>query len=320
MTKNIDVSIVVISFNTKDITIDCLKSVVNFTKDVNYELIVVDNASTDGSDKAIEEFSKKHKNTIFVKKKNNLGFGGGNNVGMERAKGRYILLLNSDTKLHEDSISAMVEWMDANSDAGVATCQLKNIDRSIQATGGKFPTLLRVVGWSLFLDDIPMWSRLFGSYHPHIPSSAFGDDYYRKSHVQDWITGAFMMIKQEAYESVGGFDSKFFMYTEDVEYSYRFRRQGWKIWYVPITSILHIGGASSSGAGVEFSDKVIGKESSVVGEFVGLKLFYKKHFPGQCGLARIIMKTGAILRIFVFGFLQGQSEARKIYAKAFQSI
>lgn len=318
--RNIDVSIIIVNFNTKNLTVACLNSVIKHTKGVVYEVIVIDNASTDGSFEEIQKIAKKHKNIHLVKSSKNLGFGGGNNLGMERARGRYILLLNSDTKLHEDSISKMIEWMDEHNMAGVATCKLTNPDGSTQATGGSLPSLFKIFSWSLFLDDLPVWSKIFGSYHPHAPRSIFGSGYYNKIHQQGWVTGAFMLIRHEAYISVGGFDSKFFMYTEDVEYSFRIRCQGWQIWYVPITSILHIGGASSFGEGVEFSDGVVGKERSIVGEFEGLKLFYKKHLPKQYHVARTILKIGALLRVVVFGFFLSQQQARGIYAKALKTI
>lgn len=312
-----DVSIIIVSFNTKNLTVACLNSVIKHTKGVVYEVIVIDNASTDGSFEEIQKISKKHKKIHLVKSNKNLGFGGGNNLGMERARGRHILLLNSDTKLHEDSISKMVDWMDKHNMVGVATCKLTNPDGSIQATGGSFPTVFRLFSWAFFLDDLPLWSSIFGSYHPHTPK--FASNFYKKIRKLDWITGAFMLIRHQVYESVGGFDQKFFMYAEDVEYSFRVASEDFQIWYVPITSILHIGGASSPGEGVEFADNT-GKERGIVGEFEGLKLFYKKHLPNSYSLAKTIMKMGAILRIILFGVFLGQHQARKIYAKAFQSI
>ncbi|MEK7521782.1 MAG: glycosyltransferase family 2 protein [Patescibacteria group bacterium] len=312
MNRHFDVSVVVISFNTRKLTLDCLDSVIQHTRDVIYEVIIVDNASTDGSLKEIEKFTLKHKNTHLVKSKENLGFGGGNNLGMQKAKGRYILLLNSDTKLYEDSISKMVEWMDNHPTVGISTCKLKNPNGSIQPTGGYMPTLFRLFSWAFFLDDLPCWSTLFGSYHPHA-------DFYKKQRSLDWITGAFMLIRRETYESVGGFDSNFHMYAEDVEYCYRFKLQGFQLIFVPTTSITHIGGASSTGDVVHFKDSA-GKERSIVGEFEGLKLFYKKHFPSQYSIASTIMKFGAILRMIIFGLFLGQPKARKIYVTAFKKI
>ena len=311
--KKLDVSIIVVSFNTKKLTIECINSVNRYTKACLFEVIIIDNSSTDGSQEEIQKLAKRNRNLQLIRSKENLGFGGGNNIGMKKAEGRYILLLNSDTVLHEDSISKMVKWMDANSNVGVSTCKLTYLDGSTQSTGGHFPTLPRVVSWSLFLDDIPLWRELFGSYHPN---SAF----YNKTKPLDWVTGAFMLIKRDAYNQVGGFDTKFFMYTEDVEYSYRFKKKGWPVWFVPITSVTHIGGASSSGEGVRFAGGALGKERSLVGEYEGLKLFYKKHYPENFDIARMVMKIGALLRMFMFGFVLGQPQARNIYGKAFSTI
>lgn len=308
--KTTDVSVIIVNFNTKDLTLKCIKSVVTHTQSVSYELIVVDNASTDGSVEKFKSQISKLKNVKLIQSKKNLGFGGGNNLGMARASGRYMLLLNSDTFLSEDSIPKMVRWMDGNPKVGVSTCTLKNPDKSLQATGGSFPTPGRLFLWATFLDDLPGISDLFGSYHPRL-------QYYKNKHSQDWVTGAFMLIRQEAYKQVGAFDTDFFMYAEDIEYCWRFKAEGWQVCYVPQTSIIHIGSASSKGEGVKFLLGSTGKERSIVGEFMGLKLFYKKHLPHLFWEAAIILKVAALLRFFMFGFLLGQAQARRVYAKAF---
>ncbi len=308
-----DLSIIILSYNTKALTRACIESVVKYTKTLEYELIAVDNASRDGSVEMLKGLKKKIGNLVVIYSKENLGFARGNNLGMGIAQGKYILLLNSDTELREDAVSPLISWMEQHPKVGVATCKLTNPDGSIQATGGMYPDLWHLFLWSTFLDDLPGVGKLFGSYHPH-------PTFYRQEHSLDWVTGAFMLIRKNAQEEVGEFDPKFFMYAEDMEYCYRFKKKGWGIWYVPITKVMHIGGASSTGEGVRFSDNVYGKERSVVGEFRGIGLFYRKHFPPQSPLASVLLKTGASLRFLVFGLLLGQKGAREIYAKAFASI
>lgn len=320
MKSELDVSIIVLSYNTKGLTCACIKSVVKYTKNIKYELIIVDNASSDGSEKVLEGLRLSKTNFHLIKSKQNLGFSGGNNLGLNKAKGRYILLLNSDTEFNEDSLLKMILWMDKNPKVGVATCKLRNPDGTIQANGGYSPGLVPLFLWATFLDDVPLLSRLVGPYHLHA-KTIFGENgAYGKAHKQDWASGAFMFIRRQAYNQVGGFDTNFFMYAEDVEYCYRYRKAGWEVWYVPVTDILHIGSASSGGDHVKFMGSSIGKERGVVGEFSGIRLFYKKHLPEQYWIARLILKTGAALRFLVFGFLLGQTQARGIYAKAFQTI
>jgi GT2 family glycosyltransferase len=304
-----EVSIIIVSYNTKKLLRDCILSVRKFTKKLDYEVIVVDNNSTDGS----IEYIKDIKDLKIIQNKRNLGFGQANNQGMKISRGRYILLLNSDTLFIEDSLSKMVFWMDRHPQVGIASCQLLNPDRTTQPTGGYFPNLLRLFFWANFLDDIPFFGNLIGSYHPR-------ENFYKTYRILDWVTGAFVFMRREIYEQIGGFDKDFFMYVEDVDYCWRAKKIGWQIGFVPETSIIHFGGASSTGDTVQFHN-TYGKEASIVGEFKGLVTFYKKHYPAwQLFLLSLILKQAALLRFLVFGIFKNQPVARRIYAKAFYSV
>lgn len=304
----IDVSVVVVSFNTKELLLECLASVKKHTKRVSYEVIVVDNASTDGTVKAIKDI----RDVQLIRNKKNVGFAKANNQGIKKTKGRYVLLLNSDTALREDSLTKMVMWMDDHKKVGIATCKLVNPDGSTQATGGSFPNLLRVFLWATFLDDLPFVSGLFGSFHPHVSRGVF-----EKEHRQDWVTGAFLLVRKEILEKIGALDEEFFMYVEEVDFCFRAKRAGWQVWYVPATQIVHESGASASGSTITFLEGVRGREGSVLGEFKGLKKFYKKHYPAwQFPALSFLLRLAAFLRIIVFGIFGRQKEAWKIYAKA----
>lgn len=293
-----DVSIIILSYNTKKLVTACLNSVRKFSKDVDSEVIVIDNGSTDGS---LEWLAKQDKIKLFKNKKN-FGFSRGNNRGMKASRGKYILLLNSDTEFVEDSLSKMINWMNDHPSVAVATCMLKNPDGSIQATGGCFPTLPRVLLWATFLDDLPLLDML-GMYHPHARGVA--RNYYMHERKLDWVTGAFFLMRREILEKVGFLDEDFFMYVEELEYCYRIKKAGWGVVYTPITEIVHIGGAS----GV--------RENAVLGEFRNLKLFYSKHKSFlELALLVVLLKVAAILRIFIFGLILGRKEVAKIYAKA----
>lgn len=308
MTKNIDISVIVINYNTAKLTKKCIESVFIKTKGINVELIVVDNASKDKSVEVLSTLSKKF-NIKVIANKENLGFGRGNNQGMRIAKGRYFLLLNTDTLVKDNVLGEMVRFMDKNKDIGLATCALRNTDGSIQGTGGFFPTLPRVFAWMTFLDDLPLLDRIIKPFHPMHGNSPYkGESYFAKRHEQDWITGAFFLGRSELIKSVGYFDDDYFMYVEEVDYCYRVRQLGFKIAYLPKWNIIHYGGASST------------KEFPIISEFKGLLIFYSKHKnKSQLAKLRLLLKMGIALRIILFGILKGR-EVAQTYAKAYREI
>ncbi len=260
-----DLSIIIVNYNTPELTADCIKSIKKFTKNLKYEIILIDNSI------------------------DNKGFTGGNNVGMKKAKGRYVLLLNSDTLIHDNVLGEMIGWLDANLKIGIATCALKNKDGSIQPTGGYFPTLPRVFSWML-TQDIPFMDRITKQFHPK------SENFYRNFRELDWVTGAFMMIRRDVIDQIGYLDEEYFMYTEDTDYCYRARK--WSVIYNPKWAITHFGGASSK------------KEFPLLSEFKNVKLFYRKHYPSwQYPILRFLLKLGSIWRMVLIN--------PKIYAKAF---
>lgn len=275
----IDLSVIIVNYNTKDYLLNCLKSI-----DLNCEIIIVDNAS---SDKSADEIKKTFPYVKIIENKKNLGFAKANNQGIRQAQGRYVLLLNPDTKILDSALQKMINWMDNNPKAAVSTCQLLNEDGSIQPTGGFFPTLPHLVAWQIFLDDL----LLLKSYH-------LKKIFYSKERELDWITGAFFLFRREVVDKAGLFDENFFMYAEDLEYCYRIKKAGFRIFFTPIASVTHYGFKSGS------------KEKALVSEYQSLVYYYKKHFSRSAFLARIILKLGAALRFVIID--------RKIYAKCFK--
>jgi GT2 family glycosyltransferase len=301
-----NLSIVIINYNTKALLLDCLDSINKNTKNLSYEIIIVDNASTDGSVEILKRLKNRELKIILNRK--NLGFAKANNQGIEIAKGRYILLLNSDTQIPMEVLEKMTGFMDKNPKVAVASCALKNKDGSLQATGGYFPTLPRVITWMLFLDDIPLMDKLIKPFHPmHEKSFIYrGEAFFQKMGERDWVTGAFFLVRREVFEEIGLLDEEYFMYTEEVDFCFRAKKKGWKVWYIPSLAITHFGGASSA------------SEFPIISEYKGIKIFYRKHMPAwQMPVLRFLLKTGAVLRIFLLGVLKGGSYARA-YAKAFQ--
>lgn len=298
MTKNL--SVIVLSYNTKDLLLDCVRSIQKNTKGIDYEIIVVDNASIDGSAQAVAKLKVK-----LIRNKENLGFTGGNNQGIKIASGEFVLLLNSDTLISDNVLSDMVNWMKAHPDVGVATCSLRNRDGSLQGTGGYFPTLVRVFSW-MTIQDFPFVDFIIKPFQP-MKEKSFSRNisFYTKERDVDWVTGAFLMTRRKVIEGIGGLDEDFFMYGEDVDFCFRAKEKGWRVKYLPQFSITHFGGASSV------------REFPFIQEYKSMKIFYKKHYPGwQYPILRFFLKIGALGRIIVLGLLRGKEYA-KIYAKAY---
>ena len=293
-----DLSIIIVSFNTEKLTRECIESVVKNTEGISYEFLVMDNISKDGSVEMLKGLSQKLPLTLIANK-DNIGFGAANNQGMKRAKGRYLLLLNSDTFVKDNVLGEMVKWMDENPKVGISSCALRNKDGSLQGTGGYFPNLFRVFAWMFFIEDIPFISKLVKPYHPMHPNSPFykGEDFFKKAQERDWVTGAYLLFRREAFDDVGYFDRDYFMYVEEIDYAYRAKEKGWQVWFLPKWNITHYGGASGT------------SELATLSEYKSLKVFYKKHYPKwQMPALRLFLKLGSLPRL-LFNF--------KIYAKAF---
>ncbi|OGM15562.1 hypothetical protein A2V56_03475 [Candidatus Woesebacteria bacterium RBG_19FT_COMBO_42_9] len=301
-----DLSIIVVNYNTKNFLLSCIKSVKKNTKGIVYEIIVIDNASTDGS----ADILKRLKGRLFkiTINRQNQGFAKANNQGIKIAAGRYILLLNPDTAIEDNVLGEMINYMDNNPKVGIVSCALKGNNGKIQATGGYFPNLARVFSWMFFLDDIPLLDRLIKPFHPMHEKSFFyrGESFFRNAGLRDWVTGAFYLLRRPVLDEVGLLDEDYFMYTEEVDLCFRAKQKGWEVWYLPKWAIVHFGGASSA------------SEFPIISEYKGVKTFYKKHMPSwQTLVLRLLLKVGAVLRIILFGILKGGSYV-KIYAKAFQ--
>jgi len=298
-----DLSIIVVSFNTKELLKQCLKSVFKQTKGINFEIIVIDNASIDRSPEIIQKESPK---VVLIKNKKNLGFAAANNQGIKLARGKYILLLNSDTVLKENSLKKMVDWMEKNQRVGISSCQLVYQNGRLQGTGGYFPNLLRIFNWMFFIDDLPVIKEIFKSFHPHEPKTSWlSSSYFQKERLQDWVMGAFFLMRKKVIDQIGLLDEEFFMYVEEVELCYRAKQAGWQVAYVPVTKIIHLARKSGSQAG------------ALLGEYRGLIKFYQKHKPfWQQPILRIILKAGAVLRLLIFGIIRGDRDKKEIYKQS----
>lgn len=233
MAKNdsVDLSIIILSYNTKDLLYSCLTSVfASVLQDYRMEVIVCDNKS---SDESIAMVKKEFGRVICIQNEKNLGFAAGNNPGIRRAKGRYILLLNSDTEVNADTFLEMISYMDKNENVGASTCKVMlptgDIDPSCHRG---FPTPWASITYLLKLEKLFPTSVWFGQYHQ-------GYKGLTTIHEVDCIVGAFFMVRANVIKKVGLLDEDYFMYGEDIDWCYRIKKAGFKIIFNPETSILH---------------------------------------------------------------------------------
>ena len=231
-----DVSVIIVNWNTRDILRECLLSIYEQTKTVDFEVIVVDNGSTDGSAEMVKE---EFRDVILIENYCNKGFAAANNQGITVAKGQFVLLLNSDTVILDNAVAKMVAFVDAHPEAAAVGCRVLNPDRTLQPTCFMFPSILNLFLSSLYLYKLFPRSRFFGRERI---------SWWKRDDIRevDVVTGCFMLVRREAIEQVGMMDERFFVYGEETDLCYRFKQAGWKIIFTPDAEIVHLGGASSS--------------------------------------------------------------------------
>jgi GT2 family glycosyltransferase len=266
-----ELSIVIVSYNTKDLLRECLQSVDREMTNLDTETFVVDNNSSDGSPLMVEtEFPQ----VKIICSTINLGFGAANNLALEAAQGRYIVLLNSDAFLSAGALRIARDHMNAHPCAALGGARLVGRDFSWQPSARMFP---HVISDAVVLTGLAAKypkSRLFGHFDrtwadPLQPSQA------------DWVPGAFSIIRAEVLEQVGFFDPRFFMYEEEVDLCRRIKKAGHEIWYWPDIVVIHIGGESSRQMrdGLSVSQVVNWRMRSTL-------LYYRKHHGGMAWLAK----------------------------------
>lgn len=261
-----NVSIVIVSHNNRVLLEQTLRSLANLK--VSVEIVVVDNASSDGTRQMLNQrFSGI--TTLF--NDDNVGFAAANNQGIKAVHGDYILLLNPDTEILEDKIAELIRFMEAHPKAAVVGCRLLFPDGTFQSSAGKFPTVREA-----FFDAIFLRSLFTAE-----SSSA------KEQQQVDWVMGAFFLVRQEAFTTLGLLDEQFFTYSEEMDFCYRARQQGLEVWYVPAMEVIH------HWQGVSAFNR---RSTSWV--FGSRLMFLEKHYHGiQKGVIRFLMYIGMTVRV-----------------------
>jgi GT2 family glycosyltransferase len=228
-----NVSIILVNYNTKDLTLQTISSVYEQTNDIDFEIIVVDNASTDGSTEAIEN---NFPDVKLIKSGENLGFGRANNKGAEVATGRNLFFLNPDTVLLTNAVKILSEYLDNNVNIGVCG---GNLYDSNKQPAHSYRMFYSPILWDL--NDLTC-NRL----ERIIYGKSYGFNYTNKPKVVAHVVGADMMIKKEVFNEVGGFDKDFFMYREETELNFRIHKKGYQSISIPDAQIIHLEGKSFS--------------------------------------------------------------------------
>lgn len=277
----IDVSIIIINFNSTELLKNCLDSIEKFTSGISYEIIVIDNNSMTGDvDRLQQDFNR----LTLIKNKVNKGFGTANNQGVEVAKGKYVLLLNNDTIFIENSIKKVFDFVESLEGNEIISCKLLNEDKSTQKSVYDFPKLLNVFTSNLFLYLLVPKSKYFNKYHLMNKGISWITEV-------DVVTGAFLFMSRKSYQVLGGFDERFFFYMEDTDLCYRHKKNNGKVIYFPETSIIHLKGKSAKGESW-FKNKH---------QSISTIKFFQKHFVGlKFFLALIIHYVGLLIRIPLF--------------------
>ncbi len=276
MNNQIDLSIIIVNYNVKEFLLNLLQSIRNAMNNFAVEIIVVDNASDDGS---IELLKEKYPDVKLIVNEKNVGFGAANNQALQIARGKYFLLINPDTIIKENTLNEMISFFRRTPGAGIAGCKVLNPDGTLQLAcrrgfPGPWTSFTKVMGLSRIFPN----SKLFARYNLTYLNE-------NQTYEVDAVSGAFMMMRRELYEKIGGFDQQFFMYGEDLDLCYRSQKSGYKVYYLHTTEVIHFKGESTKRSSLD--------ETKVF--YNAMHLFVRKHFSSSF-LIESILQSAIIFR------------------------
>jgi hypothetical protein len=252
-------SVIIINFNTAEMTEKAIKAFQNSEAHFDYEIILIDNASTKKlTPEKINEFG-----LVYLENEKNIGFAPAVNRGLKIAKGEYVLLLNSDVLVGRDSAEKMLEYMDQNANIAVLGPKLVYPSGQTQASAGYFPNLWReILRFSMLNKIFPAGTLIY--------KNIFNKKFFSRPQIVDWVSGGCMMLRQHAIFELGIFDNNYFFGIEDWDFCHRAKKSGWQVVYYPFARVVHYHGFSSGGRRSTASLRM---------EKEGVKYFLKKFYP-----------------------------------------
>lgn len=269
-----DLSIVLVCWNNKAYLEPCLTSLYQKAMRSSFDVVVVDNGSTDGSQAMLRE---KYPNIIIVQNDHNVGLGKASNQGVEATTGRHILLLNNDTVVNGSSIDAMVEYLDNHPDVGAVGGKLLNPDGTVQSCYNNFPTLT---------EEFLIATQLGELFWPGYPANV--TDTEERS--VDWMSSACLMLRRAALEQVGLIDEEYFIYGDEADIQYRLKKAGWQMVYLPNVTTIHYGGRSMN----RWSRRKM--------VYRGKMLFFQKNYgPIQTLALRVMLAGLSLAKLAIWG-------------------
>lgn len=296
-------SVIIVNYNSGPYLEQCVASMAQKFGGLEYEVIIVDNASTDGS---ITAATRADRHTAFIMSETNMGFAAACNVGADIAIGEYLLFLNPDTRILSDNIDALLEAFKADTAAGALGCQNRRPDGSMQSSAYGFPTLFLAFAWAFRLRVllhlpgvktllIPFLKGRFGQFDPH-----------SRSKPVDYVTGAFLLVKRFAWYKTGPFDRRFFLFCEEIDWCLRCKRAGFNVVFDPSFEIEHYVGYSSQKE----------KPRVLLEKFMSYRRYFEKHHPGP----KSAILNGIFAVAVRFWALYYKMIGNREYANAYKGI
>lgn len=306
----LDLSIIIVNYNAKDLLKPCIQSILDQETKFDFEILVVDNDSRDGSVTMLKENFSQIKKIRLLNNNQNLGFSKANNLAIKEAAGRYVLLLNPDTLIISGAIDRLVGFLNLKDDVAAVGAKLLNGDGSIQHSIGHFPTIFNQLARSLFLHRLFPKVDIFCELETH-------DSSYQNIKNVDWVYGAAIMMRKSVIDETGLFDESFFLFSEETDLCYRINQAGYNILYCPDAHIIHYG-------------RGLNINSDILAQLNRSKLqYFRKHYSAQkYTYLFMITVTNIIIRLSIWLFINllsvGQNELAKkklfLYRRALMGL
>jgi GT2 family glycosyltransferase len=310
-----EISFIIVNYNSLVFIKDLLDSFETISSELDffYEIIIFDNASSDGSTQYIEKEASIRKNIKLIKSAGNKGFCRGSNIAAKSAIGKYLIFLNPDTKILEGNVKDLIDFSREREARGekIAVTGVKtiNYDGTLQYSARAFPSISRQFFESFFLFKIFGKSKIFGSYF-----MTWWD--HKDIKEVDWLSGSFMFLKKEIFEGINGFDEDYFMYSEDTDICLRLKRKGYKNYYFPGYTIMHLDSAIAS-------RDLLSRE---LGIWKSRRLYFKKNYSHFYALTvsglyflGVLNRMLIYFLLFIFSFKKNYNEKLKLYFNVLKS-